>query len=111
MDYFPCVTVQTPDPMISSRLFIENSTELHLLSYQVMPLVTGTYTELGKHIVENWTVKEVFIDSTFKTNRQRLELFAVIETVLCTGFLIAYFLLEPATSGGYSTREKSLSIF
>lgn len=54
---------------------------------------------------------EVLIDSTFKTNRQKMELFTVIVSCMGVGFPIAYLLLEAGTGSGLKCREESLTFF
>lgn len=44
-----------------------------------------------------------------QTNRQKMELFVVIISCMGVGFPLSYFLLEPGTGSGLSSREKSLT--
>lgn len=44
-------------------------------------------------------VEEILIYSTYKTDKERLELFTVMGLCFGTGFPVAYFLLEAGTTG------------
>lgn len=57
------------------------------------PVGLGILTYVGREIVENWFVDELFIDYTFKTNSSLLELYASIASCMWVGFRIAYFFL------------------
>ena len=56
-------------------------------------------------------MKELFVDSTFKTNSQKLEMFVILGTLLRTGFPIAYFFLAGANELEDSQRKKSIHSF
>ena len=75
------------------------------------PFALGFITSLGVTSCEHVDVKELFIDSTFKTNRQKIELFAVLGTVLGTGFPIAYLLLAPTDEINVIPRKEILKRF
>lgn len=99
------------DPIQSSLLYMEASGELEQICVLEEPFAMGCVTKIGEHIVTNWRVEEVFIDSTFKTNKNKLELFALIASCMGVGFPIAYFLLEAGTGNGLRNREESLTLF
>lgn len=83
------------DPVQSTVVYLKESEEIETLCMQDAPLGIGMITTLGREIVDNWRVEELFIDSTFKTNNSRLELFAVIASCMGVGFPIAYFFWRP----------------
>lgn len=99
------------NPIKSLKMYLENSQELNFVLEQNNPFENCIVPNIGKHILNNWYVKECLIDSTFKTNKQRYELFAVIITCLGVGFPLAYFSLEPGRGNGLKSREESITAF
>lgn len=55
---------------------------------------TGSALSVAEMIAKSHTISEAFIDSTFITNQKKLELFAVILSVMGKGFPFAYPLFE-----------------
>ena len=47
-------------------------------------------------MVTKYTIKDLFVDSTYKTNGQAMEVFTVLGKILGTGFPIAYLFLAGA---------------
>lgn len=66
---------------------------------------------IGINIVAEYRIKEVLFDSTLKTNKNKLELFAVFVSCFGTGFPLAYFSLEAGTDGGNNSKKESISFF
>lgn len=62
-------------------------------------------------IVRFWNVLEVLNDFTFKTNKGRLELFAVLVSWMGTGFPIAFFILEGCVCGFQHAHSESIILF
>lgn len=102
---------RTEEPRRSAEMYISDCPTLHMLVKQGNPYGLGFYTEIGREILENWRVEEVLIDSTFKTNKEKLELFSLIGSCMGTGFPLAYFLLQGGTGGALKSREESLTFF
>ena len=73
--------------------YVRASSDVTLISHQSAPFHIGFLPNLTFEICEKFNVQETFIDSTFKTNAEKFELFAVIGKVVGTGFPLAYFLL------------------
>lgn len=99
------------DPHQSAIIYIEECDSLHILGVQSNPFGLAFSTEIANHIMQSWKVTEILIDSTFKTNKQKLELFTVIGSCMGAGFPLAYFLLEAGTGSGLKSREQSLTFF
>lgn len=57
-----------------------------------------------------FTMEEVFIGSTFKTNAQKVGIFALKASPTCVGFPIAYLFFERGMSGTYRSLSQSLTI-
>lgn len=99
------------DPRESALLYITECPNLHVMHVQSSPYGLSFHTIVGNTIMKFWRVEELLIDSTFKTNKDRLELFTVIASCMGAGFPIAYFLLEAGTGNGLKSREESLTLF
>lgn len=99
------------DTTIFACLFVQQSEERELLCYQIMPYSLGIFTSAGKLIIDSFRIDIVFIGSTFKTNRKRLELLTVIVSCTELGILLAHFLIELGTSSAYSSIQESLTLF
>lgn len=63
------------DRSILGHQFVEDSYEMELLCYQNMPYGLEILTTLRRSIVESYRIDEVLTDSTFKPNKECLELF------------------------------------
>ena len=79
----------------SARAFLANSERFKEIYYVQEPFALGFLCNHAHTVCEQVTVKEAFIDSTFKTNSSRMELFAVLGSFLGSGFPVAYLLLQP----------------
>lgn len=99
------------DPLKSCVMYLEEAKHLKKIYRQSEPFGVAFVTNIGLKIVEVNRVEEILIDSTYKTNKQRLELFVVMGLCFGDGFPIAYFLLEAGTTGSNRPREESLSGF
>lgn len=99
------------DPVESVKRYVRESDTVKFIYEQTRPDGIGFATSLGSQLVKDFRVEEVLIDSTYKTNKQKMELFAVIASSMGAGFPIAYFLLAPGTCGDLKPREQSLSFF
>lgn len=99
------------NPEKSALIYLDSSLHLTKIHTQVNPFGVSFATSIGEKVVSNWRVEEIFIDSTFKTNKSKLELFVIIASCMGAGFPIAYFLLEPGTGGGLKYRQESIDMF
>lgn len=52
---------------------------------------------VGKEVLSCWRVHEALVDPAFKTNRQKLELLAVMVSCMGVGISLEYFLIEAGT--------------
>lgn len=59
-----------------------------------MHIELGVFTDFGANIVSRYRVEEMFIDFTFKTNLNKLELLCVMLFCFDPGVPLAYFVLE-----------------
>lgn len=87
------------DPFLSTELYIESSDGLDLICYQIAPFGVGMVAKLGQELCDKRHIGEDFIDSTFNTNQQKLEMFAAKESCMCEGLRVAYFVLKMGTAG------------
>lgn len=103
---------KSSDLPLSAKENVSDCTKLFPLYFQVKPFWLGLFTDVGADIFYDiqW-VEDMIIDSTFKTNQKKMELFCVMVSCFGTGFLLAYFMLEPSTSGAYRKREEFLTDF
>ena len=101
------------DSKLSADQFLIDSKEFQTIWEQKEPYGTGFLTNLGKQLSAKVPIREVFIDSTYKTNKEKLELFALIGSVMGTGFPLAYMLLESSstTFSDCPTRQQSICLF
>lgn len=99
------------DPFHFVNLYVSSCSEVIPIYHQEKPFALAFVTTLGKSIYKNWNFVKVFIESTFKTNCQKLELFAVMITCMCFGFSCSCMLLGWGTNGVMRRRENSLSFF
>ena len=81
----------------SSRAFLASSDRFTETYYTQEPFALGFLCSHGRTVCERVSVREAYIDSTFRTNSSKFELFAVLGSLLGTGFPKAYLLLEPAS--------------
>lgn len=86
-------------PTRSAILLSESDTNLKKIYEQQSPFGLGMVTSVATQVVGLCLIEELLIDSTFKTNKQSLELFAIIGSCHETGFPLSYFLLEAGTVG------------
>ena len=83
----------------SARLLLRESAEMKEIIFSEKPYAIGFLCSHGADLCERIRVDEVFIDSTYKTNASKLELFAVLGSILGKGFPIAYLLVEEGCGG------------
>ena len=82
------------DIKASARAFLGKSQQFKEILYTEEPFALGFLCIHARKICEEINVREAYIDSTFKTNSSKLELFGVLGSFLGTGFPVAYLLLE-----------------
>lgn len=82
------------DPHISSALYANQAKNLRIVMEQTSPFAVGVTTTIGDKVCSFFKCTEAFIDSTYKTNRRKLELFTVIVCVFAVGIPVGYLLLE-----------------
>lgn len=99
------------DPVKSLELYLQKEDSLSVIYQQEKPFGIGFITNIGMDIACNWRIEEILIDSTHKTNKQKLELFAIITSCMGAGFPLGYFFLEAGTSNGLKPREVSITGF
>ena len=69
----------------------------------------GFVTKLGKELLNNYRFAEVFIDSTFKTNSSKIELFTILVSVFGVGFPLACIFM--GTSHDDTRRQEVVTNF
>lgn len=102
-------------PFKSSLAYVQSSPNLKLLCYNESPFYIGFTSKFSGIILEKFHVEELLIDSTFKTNHEKLELFAVVGKVVGTGYPLAYLMLQKdprsANSNNETFRKNSITVF
>lgn len=68
-------------------------------------------TSLDLCIVERHKISGLFVDSTFKSNRKKVEVFAVILSVMRTGFLLGYLFLGSGSFACDGWQESQITLF
>ena len=96
----------SPDIEVSARNYLRSSQSFEEIYHRERPFALGFLCTRARNLCEELNIREAFIDSTFKTNSSKLELFAVLGSFLGTGFPIAYLLLQ----GGSSHSEADSSM-
>lgn len=99
------------DPCTSAILAAKNNTNMTLIHEHQNPDGFGFIVRPDQDFVLTYSVKELFVDSTYKTNGQEMEVFAVLGTILGTGFPVAYFFLSSASHATYQQRKHSVLQF
>lgn len=99
------------DLLVSVGKYVENSTEFTTIFSHVKPYALGFLTKLGMELCEKYTIKELFIDSTYKTNREKVELYSVMASVMGLGFPISYFLLGPRENNRETRRKEVILMY
>ena len=91
---------------MSARNYLSQSQSFQEIYHRERPFALGFLCTRARNLCEELNIQEAFIDSTFKTNSSKLELFAVLGSFLGAGFPIAYLLLQ----GGSPHSEADSSI-
>ena len=92
-------------------IYLDECETMHQIGLQSNPFGLAFHKNICNQILNEWRVKEILIDSTYKTNKQKSELFTVIASCMGAGFPLCYFLLDAGTEGLLKTREESLTFF
>lgn len=71
----------------------------------------GVLTKIGERVFDISIDSKVSIDSKFRKNWQRLELFVVMTSITRVGFPIAYLLLEVDGTNGFGPEDAALTKF
>ena len=61
------------------------------------PYAVAVTTKIGEYVLSKLHCTEAFIDSTYKTNRSKLELLTVVDSAFGVCFPVAYLLHKQAT--------------
>lgn len=99
------------DPRVSAHLYVQICDELELLYHHIVPYSLAFVTKLGNEIAELWKAFVILVDPSFKTNNEKLELYAVIATGMGNGFPLRCLISGPGTSWFFCSRTESLLIF
>ena len=100
-----------PNPVISTPLFVKKNPNVRLIHAQEALIGLGFITKFGLEMIDKFTVKQFFVDSTYKTNSDKMEVFIVLRTVLGTGFPLAYYFLSGAKELQDKQRKDSILDF
>ena len=60
-----------PNPVISAPFFVKKNPNVRLIHSQQSPIGFGFITKFGLEMINKFTVKEFFVDSTYKTNSEK----------------------------------------
>lgn len=74
------------DPRESSFLYINECSSLTVINFHSGPYGLSFYTIVGDTIMKSRRVEELLIDSTFKINKEKLELFTDIASFMGQDF-------------------------
>lgn len=66
---------KSTDPLLSTKLYAENSAKIRFLHFQALSFVVEVYTKVGFDVLDESRVEEMYVDSRFKINQNKLELF------------------------------------
>lgn len=97
------------DPYESVIEGVNRASHLSLVMHHTARFSLAVKTSIGDIVLSKFDCTKVFIDSTLKTNRSKLELFTVIVSVCGTGFPVSYLLLEQCTDE--NRRMDMLTVF
>ena len=97
----------SPDVKVSSQAFLAKSGRFSQVYYAESPFALGFISNHARAVCTKAWIQEAYIDSTFKTNSSKLDLFAILGSFLGTGFPIAYLFLEIGGRGRSSECEQS----
>lgn len=103
-----------PDPFISGKMYLESASNLSQCFFSCKPFALGFTTGISRMLTHTHECGEAFIDSTYKTNSSKLELFTIIVTIFGTGFPLAYlFLKNESRAEGelFASRQEQISRF
>lgn len=99
------------DPLVSAVNLLRESDSLEEIMVLKKPFTFAFTTQIGREFVSKYRIEELFIDSTFKTNGQKLEVFCVIGSLHGTGFPIAYLFLASSDGKDDLKRMDVLALF
>lgn len=104
------------DPVKSALSKIELSSSVEWNCSRESPLGVGVGEMIEKLIVDDFNVSKLLIsqflkDSSFQTNRKKIELFEITESVLGAGFPSPYLLLEVGRENSSISSETALKSF
>ena len=99
------------NPVISATSFVKKSKKFDLILEKTDPHAFGFLVMSAVEMVTKYTIKELFVDSTYKTNGKAMEVFTVLGKILGTGFPIAYLFLAGAKELTDRRRKDSLLHF
>lgn len=91
--------------------YVQSSKNLALFFSSRSPPQLSSVTKLGAQITHNYKISEVLIDSTFKTNSERMKIFVVILSYIGVGFPLAYMLLKTSNDGAESLTKSAITKF
>lgn len=97
---------KSSDQLLSAKQYVSECTKRFPPCFQVITFGLGIFNERSANTVLRCRVEEVFCNSTFKTNKNQMELFCVMASCFGKEFLLAGFTLKLGTSKAYLTREE-----
>lgn len=99
------------DPVNSAVRYLKQCKQAKIVLWQKDLIGYGFVTTIGKVICNKFRVDKALMDSTYKTNEQKLELFVTTLSKMGVGFSAAIFFLQAGTSRKLKTREAFLAEF
>ena len=95
-EFTKATLLRNTNPFLSCLNLTESCKNMSLCLTRKLPRVVACTTTIGKEVLERHECAEI-LDSTYKTNSSKFELFALMESVLGAGVPIAYMFLQPGT--------------
>ena len=103
---------RSDDVKKSARELLRESSEFDEIFVQEEPFAIGFTCRFAAEVCENFDIAEAHIDSTYKTNSSKFELFGVLGSFLGSGFPVAYLFLEAGQGdAAYSQRKCAIRDF
>lgn len=93
--------------MRSVVCYLDGNQTLTLLCRQTLRNDTGFSKNIKAKIFGQWSVSGVLIHSTFKTIKQKLEMFLTVVPCMSAEFSLAYFLIEGGMGNNLKSKQES----
>lgn len=95
---------QDPDPVFSAVKYLQESKMTKIAHLLTNHFGIAFVTTIGKVTSSTFGVDDVLIDSSYKSNVQKLELFVLMLSAMGVSFRAAYFFFQAGTGGVMRSR-------